>query len=310
MAPSSPRWRAARTTFAALPPATTDRTTGRWISPATQPLDGDGLVDRRVERHADDAPDRDRIDRPRHAPSIDATRRLGLGAGRLAVRAAGGARRQRPARDGQAQRVLEGPALEPRRQEPGVERVARAGRIDGRRPGWRRRSRSRRLDRSPGRRPRRTSRRRCGGRRRPSWPGLAPPPARPRSPSAPGPRGRSGAGRRPRPPPRRTRRPTRPTRPSSGRGWSSRRPRAPHGTAPAARPPAPAGGSSSPRGRGGPARAGRPARRRRGRRRSCRSRSGSPGPPRWRGSRTPRSGGRRPSGRPTRRSRDPPWPRA
>ena len=36
MAPSSPRCRAARTTLAAFPPATTDRMTGRWMAPATR----------------------------------------------------------------------------------------------------------------------------------------------------------------------------------------------------------------------------------------------------------------------------------
>ena len=131
IAPSRPRCRAARTTFAALPPATTDRTTGRWIAPGDEPVDGHGLVDRprsgRRRRRGGPAPARSRS-RDRHPER----RRLGLVTRRLTVRAAGRARRQRAAGDAEPERRLR--ATGPRATRQGTRRRTRRRRRSCRPP--------------------------------------------------------------------------------------------------------------------------------------------------------------------------------
>ena len=128
--PSSPRWRAARTTLAALPPGTTARTTGRWMAPGTRwstlaVLSMAALSATPMTR---------RTGSPVAAVIGSATRAAAASAsapGGLAVRAARLARGQGAACDAEPERAREGRALEPRGEEPGIERVAGAGRVDG-----------------------------------------------------------------------------------------------------------------------------------------------------------------------------------
>ena len=101
-----------------------------------------------------------------------------------------------------------------------------------------------------------------------------------------------------------------PAGPSWGRGWSSRRPRGPPGTARGARPRAPAGGRGSRRGRGGPARAAGRDVGGAGVRDRPQRRQDRPVRPRAEDHRRPGRAGRRPPGRPTRRRRAAPARRA
>ena len=248
IAPSSPRCRAARTTLAALPPATTDRTTGRWIGPGDEAVDGHRLVDRGVEGDADDAADRGvGHGRGGHAgpasprtaasasarvgwPSVPPAARVDSDPHATASRsAASSGRPSSQAARNPALNESPAPVVSTASTAIAAARAERAVRAD-RQPAV-----GAALD---GDRATRTRRRRRRGRgRRPRGP--RPPPARGTPP-------RSAAGRPPPRPPRGSRRPRRPTGPSWGRGWSSPRPRGPPGTAPGPRRPAPAGGSSCP----------------------------------------------------------------
>ena len=261
-----------------------DRLAARDDGPDQGPVDrprnevfhGRRLVHRGVERDADHPPD-DGRPFPGHAPRSCGQRGLELGERRLALRAADGARGQGSAGDSPPKRIDERATVQPRREEPRIERVARPGGVD--RGHGQRGHALEGATRAHAQRARRAQLHGHGPdpgavavRERACRRGHVVDARQPRPP-----RRRWAAGRPPRRRPRRTRRPSRRTDPSWGRGSSSaRRPVRP-GTAPARPRRATAGGSSSRRGGGARAPAGRPGRRMPVRRRSFPSRSGSPG---------------------------------